>query len=111
MTSAPFHITSTGERSFTRKLIVPLLFIAMLLTAPACQKNPQAGDSHAGHHHQSASEKAACETQPASRAAAIMNSQPTAVHIVKGSGETAGMVWIPAGEYLMGASARPIGKR
>lgn len=111
MTSALFHIGSKGERSSTRKLIAPLLFIAVLLASPACHKNPETGDSHAGHHHQSASEKAACETQPASRAAAILNSQPNAVHIVKGTGETAGMVWIPAGEYLMGASEKDTAAR
>ena len=100
MTSASSHVAST------RKPIIFLVFIVVLVTASACHKNSVTSDIHADHHHQSASEKAACETQPSSRAAAIANAQPAAVQIVKGSGATAGMVWIPAGEYLMGASAK-----
>ncbi|MDQ3010530.1 MAG: formylglycine-generating enzyme family protein [Acidobacteriota bacterium] len=88
------------------RLTVTLLFIVAILAASGCRRSPAISDIHADHHHQSASEKAACETQPSSRAAAIANAKPAAIQIVKGSGATAGMVWIPTGEYMMGASAK-----
>ncbi len=90
----------------TRTLGALSLLIALLLPASACRKNTVAGDPHAGHNHHSEGEKASCETQPSSRAAAILNSQSVPAQVVKGTGETAGMVWIPAGEFMMGASAR-----
>ncbi len=88
------------------RLTASLLLIASLLATSACRKSSTPADSHVSHNHQSDGEKAACETQPSSRAAAIMNAQPATVQVVKGSGETAGMVWIPAGEFMMGASAK-----
>ncbi|HMV47317.1 MAG TPA: formylglycine-generating enzyme family protein [Blastocatellia bacterium] len=81
------------------------MLIVALSAASACKQTQLASDAHAGHNHGSESEKAACETQPSSRAAAILNSQ-AAPQVVKGSGETAGMVWIPAGEFMMGASGK-----
>lgn len=81
-------------------------FLCIFLLTTACNRStPESVGAHAGHNHQNEQEKAACETQPSSRAQAIMNSQPAKpVQIIKGSGETAGMVWIPAGEYQMGAA-------
>lgn len=90
--------------SSSKQTLLVLLIVA-LSAASACKQTQSASDPHAGHHHGSDGEKAACETQPSSRAAAIMNSQ-TSPQVVKGSGETAGMVWIPAGEFMMGAGSK-----
>lgn len=74
-----------------------IICLALSLSV-ACQQQETAS-----HDHQSGD--AACETQPPSRAAQIAATQ-AAAQTRKGAGEMAGMVWIPPGEYLMGASDR-----
>lgn len=93
------NLSSTACNQFvpSRSGFIIIALFALVFAA-ACQK-----DEHASHNHQSEAEKAACETQPPSRAAALIKSAN--VQIVRGSGETEGMVWIPAGEFMMGANA------
>lgn len=84
-------------------LISALVIGILLLPATGCRREPPAAtsDAHAGHgehqHHES------CEHQPSNRAAIIAGLGGQAPSIVRGEGEYAGMVWIPAGEFMMGA--------
>ncbi len=70
------------------------VFLVLLLLAGSCRK----GEDHTAHddHQHSAS----CEHQPSSRASIIA---ATAPQIIRGEGKYAGMVRIPAGEFMMGA--------
>lgn len=82
-----------------RHIITGVLFVN-LLTLAGCtrESQPPVADYHAGHGSPDA-----CETQPSSRAAQMAGMAGNRSEVVRGSGETVGMVWIPPGEFIMGA--------
>jgi sulfatase modifying factor 1 len=73
----------------------------LLLPTSGCRKEQAvpAGE-HAGHtdDHQHTE---SCEHQPSNRAAIIAGAGTS--RVVRGEGRYAGMVWIPAGQFMMGA--------
>lgn len=85
----------SGQSNFFNRAALTLSFFTLLFFAGCSQKS-------AAHQH-AANSSEACEAQPASRAAALAGAE-TSAQIVKGSGETTGMVWIPPGEFMMGAA-------
>lgn len=70
------------------------------LTGCRKEEAPPAG-AHAGHDQHQHSES--CEHQPSNRASIIAASGSGAPTVVRGEGEYAGMVWIPAATFTMGA--------
>ncbi|MFZ4793348.1 MAG: formylglycine-generating enzyme family protein [Blastocatellia bacterium] len=80
--------------------ILSLTFGLAILPMAGCRKDPVVSDhsQHAEHQHSES-----CEHQPSNRAAILAAAGGNGPKIVRGEGEYAGMVWIPAGEFLMGA--------
>lgn len=88
--------------------LVASLALTLSLASSGCQKPVPAPEAVSGEHQHGES----CEHQPSSRASIIAASGSAHPVIVRGEGEYAGMVLIPAGKYLMGAvdadsAARP----
>ena len=81
-------------------LIVRLAVVILLLIPTGCRKSASGPEADHAEHHQHSD---ACEHQPSNRAAIIAASVQNNRSIVRGEGEYAGMVLIPAGSYVMGA--------
>lgn len=80
-------------------IITGVLFVNLLMLAGCTRETqPPVADDHAGHGSPDA-----CETQPSSRAAQLAGRAGNRSEVVRGSGETVAMVWIPQGEFMMGA--------
>lgn len=79
----------------TRKFY--LVILSVIILAGGCRKeeSPAASHDHEQHVHSES-----CDHQPSNRAAMLA---AAASKIVRGEGEYAGMVKIPAGEFMMGA--------
>lgn len=92
-----------------------LTFLAVTTTALAlavsgCRKEsttePAAHTGHDQHEH-----SASCEHQPSNRASIIAASGNGTPTVLRGEGEYAGMVWVPAGTFTMGAVDGDTGAR
>lgn len=88
-------------------LVAPLVSILLLISS-GCRRTDPVSEVVPGQHQHGES----CEHQPSSRASIIATTGSALPAVVRGEGEYAGMVLIPAGSYQMGAvdgdaAARP----
>jgi len=96
----------TGGLTGCRSSETPAASDSASASQTASDQKGQGHEGHEGHQH----EGGVCEDQPSSRAAVLSRlgeaASDASPSIVRGEGEMAGMVWIPGGEFSLGATGQ-----